>query len=117
MTDCLYTLFSAWGDPSPEARASKTDAAIGATFYYADPNAPAPLRTRDDYLAYIQMFSDMSPGATAKVVAVSEKHGHARATVEFVINKDMSQFGQYFADIQDGKITRLIGFSGMGEPT
>jgi hypothetical protein len=117
MTDCIHTLFSAWGDPSPEARATATDAAIGPEFYYSDPNAPAPIHDRDDYLAYIQMFGDMAPGATAKVVDISEKHGHARATVDFVINEHMTQRGQYFVDLKDGKIARIIGFAGMGEPS
>jgi hypothetical protein len=117
MTDCFHTLFSAWGNPSPDARAAATDAAIGSEFYYCDPNAPAPIDSRDDYLAYIKMFGDMAPGAVAKVVNVSEKHGHARITVDFIINQDMTQRGQYFADLQDGKITRIIGFAGMGEPT
>lgn len=115
MTDCLHTLFSAWGDPSPEARATKTDAAIAPDFYYCDPNAPAPIYGRDDYLAYIQMFGEMAPDAKAEVVAVSERHGHARATVAFVMG-ERTQYGQYFADISEGKITRLIGFAGMGEP-
>lgn len=117
MTDCIHTLFSAWGDPSPESRAAKTDSAIEPGFYYSDPNAPAPIHSRDDYLTYIKTFGEMAPGAVANVVDISEKHGHARATVDFVINENMSQRGQYFIDLQDGKITRIIGFAGMGEPT
>jgi hypothetical protein len=117
MTDCIHTLFSAWGDPSAEARAAATDDATLADFYYSDPNAPAPIHGRDDYLAYLQMFGDMAPGAVAKVVNISEKHGHARATVDFIINENISQRGQYFVDLKDGKIARIFGFSGMGEPS
>jgi hypothetical protein len=72
MTDCIHTLFSAWGAPSAEERAAATDAAILPDFYYADPNAPAPIHGRDDYLAYIQMFGEMAPGAVAKGVNISE---------------------------------------------
>lgn len=117
MTDCIHTLFSAWGDPSAEARAAATTAATLPDFYYADPNAPAPIRGRDDYLAYLQMFGEMAPRAVAKVVDISEKHGHARATVDFVINDNMAQRGQYFVDLKDGKIARIVGFAGMGEPS
>ena len=117
MTDCIHTLFSAWGDPSPEARATATDAAIGPEFYYSAPNAPAPIHVRDDYLAYIQMFGEMALGAIAKVIDISEKHGHARATVDVVINENMSQRGQYFVDLKDGKIARIVGFTGMGDPS
>ena len=116
MTDCIHTLFSAWGDPSPEARATATDAAIGPEFYYSDPNAPAPIHSRDDYLTYIQMFGEMAPGAIAKVVDISGKNGHARAIVDFIINETITQRGQYFVDLKDGKIARIVGFSGMGEP-
>lgn len=115
MTDCLHTLFSAWGDPFAEARAAKTNAAAHPDFYYSDPNAPAPIHGRDGYLAHIQMFGDMAPGARAEVVSISEHHGHARATVAFVMG-ERTQYGQYFADITDGKIIRIVGFAGMGEP-
>jgi predicted SnoaL-like aldol condensation-catalyzing enzyme len=118
MTDIFDSLFSAWGDPSPEGRAAKTDAALGPEFYYADPNTPEPVVGRDSYLAYITQFANMMPGATAKVVAVSEHNGFARATVDF-LQADGSPMmrGQYFADITDGKVSRLIGFTGMGEPS
>jgi len=116
MTDSIHTLFTAWGDPSPEARVEKTDAAIGPEFYYSDPNTPAPITTRDAYLGYIAQFSAMMPGAVARVVAVSEHHGHARATVDFEKDGKRMVRGQYFADLEDGKVVRLIGFTGMGEP-
>lgn len=116
MTDSIHTLFSAWGDPSPDARATKTDAAIGTEFYYADPNAPAPIRGRDAYLAYIGQFGDMMPGASAEVVAVAEHNGHARATVDFLKDGARMMRGQYFADLDGGRVVRLIGFPGMGDP-
>ncbi|WP_291731237.1 nuclear transport factor 2 family protein [Leisingera sp. F5] len=116
MTDSLITLFAAWGDPSPEDRAAKTDAALGPRFYYSDPNTPVPIEGRDAYLDYIAQFSAMMPGAAAKVVAVSEHHGHARATVDFLKDGQLMVRGQYFADLEDAKVVRLIGFTGMGEP-
>lgn len=117
MTDILETLFSAWGDPTPEGRAVKTDAALGSDFFYADPNTPEPVIGKDSYLAHISQFASMMPGATAKVVAVSEHNGFARATVDFLqADGNPMMRGQYFADITDGKISRLIGFTGMGEP-
>ncbi|WP_264210918.1 nuclear transport factor 2 family protein [Leisingera thetidis] len=116
MTDSLHTLFAAWGDPAPEGRAAKTDAAIGPRFYYSDPNTPAPIEGRAAYLDYIAQFSAKMPGAAAKVVAVSQHHGHARATVDFEKDGKRMVRGQYFADLHDGKVVRLIGFPGMGEP-
>ena len=116
MNDCLHTLFAAWGEPSPEVRAAHTDAAIGPNFYYADPNTAAPIKGRDAYLAYIAQFSEMMPGASAEVVSVSSHNTHARATVDFSSGGKRMMRGQYFADIEDGMVVRLIGFTGTGEP-
>ncbi|KPD13576.1 nuclear transport factor 2 family protein [Phaeobacter sp. 11ANDIMAR09] len=116
MTTCIHTLFSAWGDPSPESRAAKTDAAIGPDFYYSDPNVPTPIRGRDAYLDYIAQFGAMMPGATAEVIAVSEHHGHLRATVDFAKEGQTMMRGQYFADLSNSRLQRVIGFTGMGEP-
>jgi hypothetical protein len=116
MTTCLHTLFSAWGAPSPEERAAKTDAVIGPNFYYSDPNTPDPIQGRDAYLDYIAQFAAMMPGATAEVVAISEHHGHLRATVDFVKDGQRMMRGQYFADLAEDRLLRVIGFSGMGEP-
>jgi len=116
MTTCLHTLFSAWGDPSPETRAAKTDAVIGHNFYYSDPNAPDPIQGRDAYLDYIAQSAARMPGATAEVVALSSHHGHLRATVDFSKDGQRMMRGQYFGDLADGKLQRVIGFTGMGEP-
>lgn len=116
MTTCIHSLFSAWGDPSPETRAAKTDAAIGPNFYYSDPNAPAPIRGRSAYLDYIAQFTAQMPGATATVVAVSRHHDHLRATVEFAKDGQRLALGQYFADLAEEKLLRVVGFTGMGEP-
>ncbi len=116
MTNPIISLFSAWGDPSPDGRASKTDAAIAADFYYADPNTPDPVTSRDAYLAHIAQFAEMMPGASAQVAALSEHHGHIRATVDFLKDGNRMMRGQYFAEMKDNRITRLIGFTGMGEP-
>jgi hypothetical protein len=116
MTDCIHTFFSAWGDPSAESRAAKTDAALATKFYYADPNAPEPITDRETYLAYVKIYGDMMPDGSAKVVHISEHNGHARATVAFCKDDVPMQHGQYFADISDGKIARMIGFAGRGDP-
>ncbi len=116
MTTCIHTLFSAWGASTPEERAALTEAAIGPDFYYSDPNAPEPIRGRDAYLDYIAQFAAQMPGATAAVVAVSSHHDHLRATVDFAKDGQRMMRGQYFADLAEGKLQRVVGFSGMGEP-
>ena len=84
MTECIHSLFAAWGATSPEERETLTDAAIGPEFYYADPNTPTAITDRATYLEYIAMFSQAMPGGSARVVDIAEHHGHVRATVEFL---------------------------------
>lgn len=117
MNDCITTFFSAWGDPDPASRASKTAASAAPSLYYNDPNAPAPIVGVDGYLAYIASFSEMAPGASAQVAHIDANDACARITVNFVFGPNMAKRGQYFAEIADDKITRIIGFTGMGEPT
>ncbi len=116
MTELFQDLFAAWGATSPEAREKHSDAAISADIYYADPNAPDPVIGRDAYLAYIAHFSEMLPGGSAEVASVDGHHGHARVTVDFLKDGEKMMRGQYYADIADGRVTRLVGFPGTGEP-
>jgi hypothetical protein len=118
MTKSVDLLFQAWGDPTPEGRAKKTDAAIAQSFTYADPNTPTVITDRDAYLAYIANFAAAMPDAEASVVAQSQTHGCLRATVAFSRDGQVMMHGQYFADMDaDGQLTRVIGFTGLGEPS
>lgn len=114
MAQALHDFFAAWGDPSPDRRAALTEAAIGPGFTYTDPNAPDVIAGRDAYLAYLAQFGDMMPGASARVDDIAEHHGHARATVAFLRDGDVMMTGQYFANLTEGRITRIVGFAGTG---
>jgi hypothetical protein len=51
------------------------------------------------------------------VTNVSTTLTFARATVQFGAG-EQSQHGQYTIDLNaDGKMTRIVGFVGMGEPS
>ncbi len=118
MTDSLTAFFSAWGDQSPESRAQKTDTALGPQFTYADPNTPDVIVGRDAYLEYLAQFASQMPGGSARVVDQSQTAHCVRATVDFLSGDTRMMRGQYFADLNAaGKITRMIGFIGLGEPT
>ena len=116
MTDCLTILFDAWGDASADDRAAKTDAVIAGDFTYCDPNTTEPLHGREAYLSHIATFAEMMPGASAKIVQVDEHHGFARATVDFLKDEAPMMRGQYFAELADGRVKRLVGFPGTGIP-
>lgn len=89
---------------------------IGATFLYVDPRTDAPITSQTDYNVHLGAFTRQMPGAAATVVSLSEHHGHARATVEFSAGGKAMMRGQYFADLDgDGRILRLVGFTGTGD--
>jgi hypothetical protein len=116
MSDALNDFFTAWALSDDAARASQIDGTLGANILYADPRTEAPLTTADAVKEYVGMFSQMAPGMPVSVVNVSTTLTFARATVQFGAG-EQSQMGQYIADLDDaGKITRLIGFVGMGAP-
>jgi hypothetical protein len=50
-------------------------------------------------------------------VNTSTTLSHVRATLQFGAG-EQSQMGQYCVDMDDnGKIVRIVGFAGMGEPS
>lgn len=113
MSNSIETFFGAWGSAGAEAVAD----AFGDEVYYADPNTPEPIVTLSGLTDYVAMFATHMPGGAAKVVAISEHHGHARATVDFTKDGAAMMRGQYFADLDaNGRITRMVGFPGDGAP-
>ncbi|WP_282091544.1 nuclear transport factor 2 family protein [Epibacterium ulvae] len=117
MTDCITTFFSAWGDLPPESRADKLTAALGPQFTYADPNTPDVVTGQAAFLEYVAQFTAHMPDGEARVVATSQTASCTRVTVDFLSNGTHMMRGQYFADLDTaGKITRMIGFIGLGEP-
>jgi len=116
----IETFFSAWGMDSDADRLAAISTAYAAGGTYADPRSQGALTGAEAIAAYVNMFSANAPGWTAKVVKSDETAGSIRATVAFggmgPDGKDMVQHGQYFADLEDGKITRMTGFVGTGAP-
>ena len=119
MADALTAVFSAWGDTDPKSRAATLGAALADSFYYADPQVPSPITNLDDFLAYLDGFTQHMPGASAQVAGKPSAHnGHVRTFVDFMKDGTRMMRGQYFADLDEtGRITRLIGFAGTGDDT
>lgn len=117
MTHPVNLFFSAWGESDADARGTALSAVLAQDVYYADPNTPDPLHGADAVIGYIAMFSANMPGGGAAVAALDEHNGHVRATVDFLKDGTAMMRGQYFADLEAGKITRLVGFTGMGDNT
>lgn len=116
MSDALNQFFTAWAMSDADARNAQIDGALGGTIAYADPRTEAVLTDAAAVKNYVGMFSQMAPGMPVSVANISTTLNFARATVQFGAG-DQCQWGQYTADLDDaGKITRLIGFVGMGAP-
>ncbi|SMY06043.1 nuclear transport factor 2 family protein [Flavimaricola marinus] len=116
MTDSVSQFFAAWADSDPTTRDAAIDESLGTTIFYADPRTEAPLTTADAVKSYVGQFSEMAPGMPVSAVNISTTLNFARATVHFGAGERV-QTGQYIADLDDaGKITRLVGFVGMGAP-
>lgn len=116
MTDSVTKFFAAWAEQDETARNGMIDEALGDTILYADPRTDAALTDADAVKAYVGQFSKMAPGMPVAAAHISTTLSFARATVLFGAG-EQSQTGQYVADLDAaGKITRLVGFVGMGTP-
>ncbi|MEM7471834.1 MAG: nuclear transport factor 2 family protein [Pseudomonadota bacterium] len=120
MTTSVETFFSAWGMDDDAARADAIAASFAETGTYADPRSDGLLTGPAALATYVNMFSANAPGWTAKVVKSDEIAGTTRATVAFggkgPDGAEMVQHGQYFVEVEAGKITRMVGFVGTGTP-
>ncbi len=120
MSDSITTFFDAWGMTDDAERLDAITAVYASDGTYADPRSPETLHGPDAIAGYVNMFSAGAPGWTAKVVNLSTIGTSHRATVAFggmgPDGKEMVQLGQYFADMDGDKITRLVGFVGIGAP-
>ena len=116
MSSSITSFFDAWGMTDVTARAQAVTSVVSNDVYYVDPSTPAPLNGVQSLVDHVAMFTGNRPGATAQVADLSEHNGHARATVDFMVNGSLGMRGQYFADLNsEGNITRMIGFIGIGD--
>ena len=117
MTKAIEDFFSAWAESDADKRATMITSAVAEPVFYADPRTQEPVTSMDGLLEYIGMFSKIAPGMPVAVTNVSTTLTFARATVQFGAG-EQSQHGQYTIDLNaDGKMTRILGFVGMGEPS
>ena len=115
--NAIDTFFDAWGEADADARAAAIAGATSETFSYADPRTPDAITGQDALIDYVGMFVAAAPGATARVVNLSTTLGVHRATIAFVMADGKEQLGQYMIELDAaGKITRFVGFAGLGAP-
>ena len=61
--DNLTALFAAWSAENANGREAQVAPAIGDSFFYADPNTPAPVTSAAGYVDYIAMFTANVPSS------------------------------------------------------
>ncbi|MGR3714937.1 MAG: molecular chaperone GroEL [Shimia sp.] len=117
MTQAIDRFFAAWGEADADTRNKELRKTLSPQISYADPRTPDPITDTQSVLDYVGMYSQFAPGATASVVAQSDTAGHIRVTVAFRMADGSEQLGQYYIDLDDqSRITRAIGFAGIGAP-
>ncbi|PSL22211.1 nuclear transport factor 2 family protein [Shimia abyssi] len=117
MSEHITAFFAAWGETDADKRAATLANCVSPDISYLDPRTPEPITGLAALNDYVAMYSQMAPGATARVANLSETGPMARATVEFAMSDGMKQNGQYFVETDDqSRPTRMVGFVGMGEP-
>ncbi len=118
MSNAIQRFFDAWELGAADARAEKITSAVTNTVRYDDPRTPDTVVGVDALCEYVGMFSANAPGWSAKVVGTDTTAGLTRATVAFgglgPDGKEMIQHGQYFIEMDDELITRMVGFVGTG---
>jgi hypothetical protein len=120
VTNPIEIFFDAWGMADDTARADAIASVYAEAGTYADPRSDGVLTGPTAIATYVNMFSANAPGWTAKLVKSDESAGLTRATIAFggigPDGTEMVQHGQYFAETDGGKITRMTGFVGTGAP-
>ncbi|WP_119396536.1 nuclear transport factor 2 family protein [Salinibius halmophilus] len=116
----IEVFFSAWELNDSAERLDRLKTAMQTSVTYADPKTPDSIAGIGAVNDYLGMFSANAPGWTASVVKQDTIASVTRVTVAFSGlgpgGKAVTQHGQYFCELEDDKLIRMIGFVGTGEP-
>ena len=116
MSKEIHAFFEAWSIGDAEKRNAQIDGSIADTIFYADLRTPEPITDGAALKDYVAMFSQMAPGMPVSVGKISTTLEFVRATILFG-PVGQAQTGQYTIETDpNGKLTRMIGFVGLGEP-
>jgi len=119
MSNSINIFFDAWELDSSEGGADKIASAVAPGVEYDDPRTPETIKGVAALSEYVGMFSANAPGWSAKVLKSDAVAGKTRVTVAFggvgPDGKEMLQYGQYFVEMEDELITKMVGFVGTGE--
>ena len=116
--NAIDTFFSAWSISDDGDRKRAIAASVSTVGTYIDPRSQGVLTGPDAIAGYVALFHSQAPGWTANVVKSDVAGTCTRVTTAFAgTGPDGSavvQHGQYFIEIEEGFITRIVGFVGTG---
>ena len=109
--EVLVKLLSAWNEADAEARDAILDEALGASFTYEDPNAPAPMEGREGMRQYLTIFRDNLPDAVLLPMG-SPQVTHGTAMVGARLDRNGEPFARlvFVGASEDGRLSRVTGF-------
>ncbi|WGH80051.1 hypothetical protein [Jannaschia ovalis] len=109
--ETLVTLLKAWNEADPGARDTILDEALGASFTYCDPNAPAPFEGREGMAQYLSIFRENLPDAVLLVTG-APMVSHDTAMAYARLDRSGEPFARliFVGTADEGGLTRLTGF-------
>lgn len=119
MSDSISTFFDAWQITDANDRSEMITSAVTSNIQYEDPRTPEKINGIAALSDYVGMFSANAPGWSAKVVKSDSRGNTIRVTVAFgglgPDGTEQLQHGQYFAELDGDRVSRMVGFVGTGE--
>ena len=119
MPDPIATFFDSWEMAEADLRLNKITSAVTKNIQYCDPRTSETITGIEALSDYVGMFSANAPGWKAKLVKSDSISTMTRCTVAFSgIGPDGDekvQLGQYFVELDEGLVSRMVGFVGTGE--
>lgn len=119
MSDSISAFFDAWKLEDAAVRREKISSAVVENIRYDDPRTPETIHGIDALSDYVGMFSANAPGWSAEVIKSDSIGNVTRSTVSFggpgPDGTQQEQIGQYFAETEDGLVSRFVGFVGTGD--
>jgi ketosteroid isomerase-like protein len=109
--DALLKLLSAWNEADEGARETILDEALGASFTYEDPNAPAPMQGKAGMAQYLSIFRQNLPDAVLLPQGAPDVT-HNTAMARARIDRNGAPFARlvFVGTVEDGRLTRVTGF-------
>ncbi|KIT17660.1 hypothetical protein [Jannaschia aquimarina] len=109
--EMLVKLLTAWNEADADARADILNEALGASFIYEDPHAPAPFEGPNGMAEYLTIFRENLPDAMLLPMG-SPQVTHGTAIIHARLDRDGTPFARlnFVGSMGEDGLTRVTGF-------